>query len=429
MPTAKKAAVIDELTEKLGRINAAALIEYRGLTVAEIGELRGQLRPSNVEVQVTKNTLLREAAHRNDMIDLDELFNGPTAVAFIYGDEASGTKALNDYFRTARVGAIKAGILKGGRGLTAEQFAKLADLPNRETLLAQIAGLLESPLSQLAALFNAPAQQFAYALAAFEDKGGAGATGVSAAAGSTASVSDEPALSEPVAAPIEEATLTAAEPAPASIDTATATLLGSATELTDTATATPVGSVTELTASTTLAPVESVTDSSGATTPAPVESATAIPSDATLTAPEPIVASTDAEPEPIVASTTVATFAPVEPATAISSAPTPTMAEPAMASIDATTLAPVEPTTEPVQLATETTGSATEPAQPIVMTESVTEPAQPMVTTESATEPAQHMVETEPSTPVVSSVTKTAQEVAVDPSSAPESEGSADAQP
>ncbi|MDQ2829435.1 MAG: 50S ribosomal protein L10 [Chloroflexota bacterium] len=181
MPTAKKAAVIDDLTEKLGRINAAALIEYRGLTVDEIGDLRTQLRQRDVELTVTKNTLLRQAAHRNDMTELDDLFSGPNAVAFMYGDEAAGTKALNDYFRTARVGEVKGGILKGGRRLTADQFTKLADLPNRPTLLGQIAGLLESPLSQLAALFNAPAQQLAYALANFEERGGAGATGVNGA--------------------------------------------------------------------------------------------------------------------------------------------------------------------------------------------------------------------------------------------------------
>src|SRR5579864_8475245 len=143
MPTAQKAAIIEDLTEKLGRINAAALIDYRGLTVAEISALRGQLRQRDVELQVTKNTLLREAARRNDMTSIEELFAGPTAVAFIYGDESTGTKALNDFFRTARVGEIKSGFLKGGRKVTAEQFAKLADLPNRETLLAQIAGLLE----------------------------------------------------------------------------------------------------------------------------------------------------------------------------------------------------------------------------------------------------------------------------------------------
>ena len=185
MPTAKKAAVIDDLTEKLGRINAAALIEYRGLTVDEIGDLRTQLRQRDVELTVTKNTLLRQAAHRNDMTELDDLFSGPNAVAFMYGDEAAGTKALNDYFRTARVGELKGGILKGGRRLTADQFTKLADLPNRPTLLGQIAGLLESPLSQLAALFNAPAQQLAYALANFEERGGAVATGVNGAAAPT----------------------------------------------------------------------------------------------------------------------------------------------------------------------------------------------------------------------------------------------------
>lgn len=208
MPTAKKAAVIEDLTDKLGRINAAALIEYRGLTVAEISELRSQLRQREIELQVTKNTLLREAAHRSNITELDEMFNGPTAVAFIYGDESTGTKALNDYFRTARVGQIKSGILKGGRGLTAEQFTKLADLPNRQTLLAQIAGLLESPMTQLAALFNAPQQQLAYAIAALQDKakeGGDNATVASVTGVTVPEPAAQPAASDaPVEAPATE---------------------------------------------------------------------------------------------------------------------------------------------------------------------------------------------------------------------------------
>jgi len=193
VPTPRKAAVIEDLTEKLSRANAAALIDYRGLTVAEISELRRQLRQREVELEVAKNTLLREAAHRNDMMELDELFVGPTAVAFIYGDEPTGTKTLNDFFRTARVGAIKSGILKGGRGLTAEQFARLAELPSRQVLLAQIAGLLQSPMAQLAALLNAPAQQLAYALHALIEKGGAGGTGAHAGGSEAAADAEPPA--------------------------------------------------------------------------------------------------------------------------------------------------------------------------------------------------------------------------------------------
>jgi large subunit ribosomal protein L10 len=197
VPTARKAAVIEDLTEKLTRANAAALIDYRGLTVAEISELRRQLRQREVELEVTKNTLLREAAHRNDMMELDELFVGPTAVAFIYGDEPTGTKALNDFFRTARVGEIKSGILKGGRRLTAQEFARLAELPSRQTLLAQIAGLLQSPMAQLAALFKAPAQQFAYALNALIEKGGAGGEGGAGGPGAHAEGSEAAAEAEP----------------------------------------------------------------------------------------------------------------------------------------------------------------------------------------------------------------------------------------
>jgi large subunit ribosomal protein L10 len=203
VPTARKAAVIEDLTEKLTRANAAALIDYRGLTVAEISELRRQLRQREVELEVTKNTLLREAAHRNDMMELDELFVGPTAVAFIYGDEPTGTKALNDFFRTARVGEIKSGILKGGRRLTAQEFARLAELPSRQTLLAQIAGLLQSPMAQLAALFNAPAQQFAYAFNALIEKGGAGGENGAGGAGVHAGVPETPGGAPEAAADAE----------------------------------------------------------------------------------------------------------------------------------------------------------------------------------------------------------------------------------
>ncbi|MCA1597409.1 MAG: 50S ribosomal protein L10 [Chloroflexi bacterium] len=232
MPTAKKAAVIDDLTEKLGRINAAALIEYRGLTVDEIGDLRTQLRQRDVELTVTKNTLLRQAAHRNDMTELDDLFSGPNAVAFMYGDEAAGTKALNDYFRTARVGEVKGGILKGGRRLTADQFTKLADLPNRPTLLGQIAGLLESPLSQLAALFNAPAQQLAYALANFEERGGAGATGVNGAP--APAVDAAPTAEAPEATPAAvDASATEVSAVPAVEEVSTVPVVDSAIPATD----------------------------------------------------------------------------------------------------------------------------------------------------------------------------------------------------
>jgi large subunit ribosomal protein L10 len=131
------------------------------------------------------------------MMELDELFVGPTAVAFIYGDEPTGTKALNDFFRTARVGEIKSGILKGGRRLTSQEFARLAELPSRQTLLAQLAGLLQSPMAQLAALFNAPAQQLAYALNALIEKGGAGGEGGAGGAGAHSEGSEEAAEAEP----------------------------------------------------------------------------------------------------------------------------------------------------------------------------------------------------------------------------------------
>ena len=372
MPTAKKAAVIDDLAEKLGRINAAALIEYRGLTVDEIGDLRTQLRQRDVELTVTKNTLLRQAAHRNDMTELDDLFSGPNAVAFMYGDEAAGTKALNDYFRTARVGELKGGILKGGRRLTADQFTKLADLPNRPTLLGQIAGLLESPLSQLASLFNAPAQQLAYALANFEERGGAGATGVNGAAA--------PAVD---AAPTAEAP----DAAPEAVDAGVTEV--SAAPVVDEVSAAPVVDsdipVAEVSGPSAVDSAMTVADVSG---PPAVESEisgpSAVESDATGTAAEPQLAGT----------------APVDNAAGVDDAAGEDMGTPPVVTDEAVSAT-----------------AALDVEQPL------TEPAE--VVASDVSRAPEEETDTSATTVRFSAPLPSGQDAAADPTSAPESEGSA----
>ena len=122
MPTAAKAAKIEELAEKLSRAQIAILIQTQGLTVKDMSELRGKMRDAKLELQVAKNTLLRIASERNNMTELDtNIFHGQTTVAFGYDDEVAAAKAVTNYISTSKVAVLKSGIL-AGRALSADQI-------------------------------------------------------------------------------------------------------------------------------------------------------------------------------------------------------------------------------------------------------------------------------------------------------------------
>lgn len=160
MPTAEKAEVIDELTEKLRQSKGAVLLDYRGLTVAAITNLRRDLSRDEVEFHVAKNTLLRIAAERAEVDISPDLLEGPTAVAFGMRDEVSPAKALTEFARRNRVVSVKGGLV-GGRTFTVQQVERLAELPSRETLLAQLLGALQAPMSQTLGVLQAPAREIA----------------------------------------------------------------------------------------------------------------------------------------------------------------------------------------------------------------------------------------------------------------------------
>jgi large subunit ribosomal protein L10 len=152
---AKKAAVIDEIKGKLQAADAAVLTEYRGLSVDATAELRNALRPAGTEYKIYKNTLVRRAATEAGLdAALEQLLAGPVAIAFVQGDAAAAAKALRDFARTNPALVIKGGLL-GERGLSSRDIDALAELPSKETLLAQIAGLFEAPLAQTLAVVQA----------------------------------------------------------------------------------------------------------------------------------------------------------------------------------------------------------------------------------------------------------------------------------
>lgn len=152
---AKKAAVIDEIKGKLQGADAAVLTEYRGLTVTDIAALRAALRPAGTEYKIYKNTLVQRAANEAGVGEqLAELLSGPVAIAFVRGDAAAAAKALRDFAKSNQSLILKGGLL-GDRTIGTSDVEALAELPARDVLLSQIAGLFEAPLAQTAALLEA----------------------------------------------------------------------------------------------------------------------------------------------------------------------------------------------------------------------------------------------------------------------------------
>lgn len=169
MPTAQKAQTIDELTQKLRDSKGAVLLDYRGLTVAGISDLRRQLSREEIEFQVAKNTLLRIAAGRASVEVAPELLTGPTAIAFAWGEESAPARVLTEFVRRNRVVSVKGGIL-GGRSVGAEQVGRVAELPGRPTLLGTMLGGFQAPLAQTLGVLQAPAREVAGLLQALMDK-------------------------------------------------------------------------------------------------------------------------------------------------------------------------------------------------------------------------------------------------------------------
>ncbi|MYT68483.1 MULTISPECIES: 50S ribosomal protein L10 [unclassified Streptomyces] len=158
MPTPDKAAAVAELTDKFRSSNAAVLTEYRGLTVAQLKQLRRSLG-ENSEYAVVKNTLTKIAANAAGIDTLDDLFNGPTAVAFVTGDPVESAKGLRDFAKDNPNLVIKGGVLDG-KALSADEIKKLADLESREVLLSKLAGAFKGKQTQTAQVLQALPSKF-----------------------------------------------------------------------------------------------------------------------------------------------------------------------------------------------------------------------------------------------------------------------------
>lgn len=168
MATADKATAVADIAEQFKASTATVVTEYRGLTVANLAELRRSLGASTTYT-VAKNTLVKRAASEAGIEGLDDLFAGPTAIAFITGEPVDAAKAIKKFAKDHKQLVIKGGYMDGA-ALSVAQVEKIADLESREVLLAKLAGAMKGNLSKAAGLFNAPASQVARLAAALQEK-------------------------------------------------------------------------------------------------------------------------------------------------------------------------------------------------------------------------------------------------------------------
>ncbi|WP_057876365.1 50S ribosomal protein L10 [Liquorilactobacillus aquaticus] len=146
---AKKAAAVEEVFEKFNEAVSCVVVDYRGLTVEQVTELRKELREENVELRVVKNTYLKRAADKAGYEGLDDTFSGPTAVAFSKEDVVAPARILAKFAKDAEALEIKGGMIEG-KVASLEQINELAKLPSREGLLSMLLSVLQAPVRNVA---------------------------------------------------------------------------------------------------------------------------------------------------------------------------------------------------------------------------------------------------------------------------------------
>lgn len=162
MPNAKvlkeKQQVVADVTEKFRGSACTVITDYRGLSVADVTELRKQLREAGIEYQVLKNTLCRRATAEAELTDLDVHLAGPTAIAFSKEDPVTPAKILNDFAKKNEHLKIKGGIVEG-KIVDYSQIKALAELPSREGLLSMLLSVLQAPVRNFALAVKAVADK------------------------------------------------------------------------------------------------------------------------------------------------------------------------------------------------------------------------------------------------------------------------------
>ena len=220
-PRPDKVAEVEALEERLRTSSIVILTDYRGLSVGEIGTLRGKLRGASLEYRVAKNTLLGRAAEKVGVVGLEPHLTGPTAVVFGNDDPGVPARVLQEFIRQFRKLEIKGGVVEG-QALDAAGVQALATLPSKIELLARVVGAVQGPLYSLVSVLNAAPRGLVTALDAIrkqrEKTEGASAKPAAepaAAAPVEPAAAEAPAQPEPAEAPVQPAAIAPAQSAAA----------------------------------------------------------------------------------------------------------------------------------------------------------------------------------------------------------------------
>ncbi|HBU12848.1 MAG TPA: 50S ribosomal protein L10 [Clostridiales bacterium] len=165
----QKKQVVADVADKMKRAQSMIMLDYRGLTVEEVTNLRSQFRAAEVEYKVIKNNVLLRAAQEIGLEGTEELFKGPTAVAFGYNDPVAPAKILAKFIKDTKKTEIKAGILDG-KMLPAQGVDDLAKLPSREELIAKMMGSMNAPITNFVGVLAAVPGSFVRALNAVREQ-------------------------------------------------------------------------------------------------------------------------------------------------------------------------------------------------------------------------------------------------------------------
>ncbi|MDN4605535.1 50S ribosomal protein L10 [Paenibacillus sp. F6_3S_P_1C] len=149
---------VDAVTAKLRESATTVVVDYRGLNVAQVTELRKQLREAGIEFQVLKNSLLRRAAAAAELSELNEVLTGPSAIAFSVDDVVAPAKILNDFAKKNDALELKGAVVEG-RVIGVEEVKALAELPSREGLLSMLLSVLQAPVRNFALAVKAVAEK------------------------------------------------------------------------------------------------------------------------------------------------------------------------------------------------------------------------------------------------------------------------------
>lgn len=165
----KKKQIVEEIKEKIQNSQSIILVDYRGLNVDEVNELRSKYREANVYYKVYKNTLMRFAFKEAGLEEFNQYLTGPNAVAFGVEDPVAAAKVTSEFMKKHDQLEIKAGVVDG-KIVDVNGVKELADLPPREVLIAQVLGGLNAPISGLANVLQGTIRNLVYALNAVKEK-------------------------------------------------------------------------------------------------------------------------------------------------------------------------------------------------------------------------------------------------------------------